>query len=294
MVPPTRRALLAATGTLATGSLAGCLDLFSTGDDGGDETQTYWRWLPGEEFDWVLDRSTWPRFFVRSSALVDVDALASHPLASPAFSALLRPEWFETATLGPREGYGQLAVDRATVEDSLDAERLAESGDVRAYATGNGLLAVGEDHYGFVVAGTTARKQDRAEQLVERVADPPEPSERPVEREGFAEPMRAVGSPSFVWLDGRLDGVQAYADAERVVHGWDVGSDRTELRTAVGFPSADDRDPDGVEGWTNADLPPDLSAYGDLSITTEGPLVLAEGSAPTEDVTFFGLTATRA
>jgi hypothetical protein len=288
MIPPTRRALLATTGTLAAGSLAGCLDLVSVGED-GDDAETYWRWLPSERFGWIRDRFTWPRFFVRSSALLEIDALSAHPFDAPAFSPLLRPEWFETATLSQREGYGQLAVDRATVEDSLDAERLAESGDARVYATGNGVFAAGDGHWGFVIAPAVGAKGDLAEQLVERVADPPDPGETPVEREGFAEPMRAVGAPSFVWLDGRLDGVQAYADCQRVVHGWDVAGDRTELRTAVGFPSADDRDPDGVAEWSTSDLAPDRAAYGDLSVSTAGPLVLVEGSAPTEDVTFFGL-----
>lgn len=288
MIPPTRRALLATTGTLAAGSLAGCLDLVSVGGD-GDDAETYWRWLPSERFGWIRDRFTWPRFFVRSNALAEVDALARHPFETRVFSPLLRPEWFETATLDRREGYGELAVERSTVEEAVDADVLAESGAVRAYPTGNGLIAAGDGHWGFVIAPEIGEKTDLAARLVERVADPPDVGERAIDRQGFAEPMRAVGAPSLVWLDGRRDRLQRYVDVDRVVHGWDVGSDRTRVRTAVRFPSVDDRDPDGVEEWANADIPPDLSAYGDLSVSTAGPLVLVEGSAQTEDVTFFGL-----
>ena len=288
MPSPTRRALLLTVATTAAASFAGCFGPFDDGDSESEQPR-FRRWLPSDEVDWVVDPQP-ELVFVRPATLAGregpqdlraLDVLLSVPGG-------LDTDRVETLTRARREGYGALAVDAEEVTDDLDGDPVREANGVAAYETDGAVVAVGGGRFGFFVRLGTPRlsRDGLVETLVETVSAPPAPDEADLDRPDYDPALRVIGAPSFVRFGVGSDSLRAFApDAKRVVSGWDVGADRTELRSAAVFPSEEARDREAIEEWTTADGGPDFSPY-DLSVSAEGRVVLVEGEAPTADVRF--------
>ncbi len=287
MPSSTRRALLSTAATTTAASLAGCFGLFGGGSV--SERPRFRRWLPSDEVDWAAPPQP-ELVFVRPAMLAEREGLQD-PRALDVLLSVPRgldTDRVETLTRARREGYGALAVDAEDVTDDLEGEPVREADGVAAYDTDGAVVAVGGSRYGFFVGlGTPGLSRDRVvETLVETVSAPPAPDEAELDRPDYDPALRAIGAPSFVRLGAWSDSLRAFSpDVQRVVHGWDVGENRTELRSAAVFPSEEARDRGGIEEWTSADGPPDFSPY-DLSLSAEGRVVLVEGEASTADVRF--------
>lgn len=290
MVPPTRRGLLKAAGATAAGSLTGCLGPFG-GEASRERYPTYRRWLPSDGMEWTFE-PRFPPVYSRPASLLGVDTLSERPLTRSGLNTppALDHEWLETLLHGGQEAYGRLATDRETVESALESDPLRESGGVAAYVVEGGILAVGDSRFGIVVAMApeVIRRADAAESLVENVSNPPDPGEVELEKPGYDPGIRAVGDASVVWFDQWRDSLAAYApELDRLVNAWDVGSDRTSLRTVAVFPSEDAADREAIDDWTSADIGPPFDRYEDRSVHLDGRTVLVEGSIDTETLDFF-------
>lgn len=286
MPAPKRRILLSTVATTAAALLSGCLDLFED-EETTSKAPEFQRWIPSDEFDWTVSPQVSLRFS-RPTAF-DVDQFDLEPgMLRPFTPSVLERRDLDTSLFGRREGYGKL-TDERTIDDRYDGEPIRENDGVAAYATEDGVVAVGEGRYGYFGGVDTLAidAETVADRLVENVANPPAPDEVELDREAYAAALRSIGAPTVIRFDVGEEMLRAFAPAVRtVVSGWDVGSDRTKLRTAAVFPSEDDRDRDAIENWTTDENGPEFSAYDDLTVTAEGRIVLVEGEAATEDVRF--------